>query len=222
MSSIKYACSLNNQGVELLVSGEFSRATRSLTKALSIVKEAVKEAGTTTSCTEMHLSSEEAELPFCQSTVAIPGLRDTHFYVYDHGIMLIDTAKRENSDLLPLYSAAILFNLALACHYEARLHGQAKAFKKASLFYNVTVGILSASSMPDDMSVTLLTLLALNNKSQIHNDQCDYIQSVECLKSVSGIMSSVDDLYSILNEEDIKGLVLNTMLLNVPTAAQAA
>jgi hypothetical protein len=221
MSSIKYACILNNQGVELLVSGDFSRATRSLTKALSIVKQAVNEAGTP-SCTGMYLSSEEAGLPFCQSTVAIPGLRDTHFYVYDHGIMLIDTAKRENGDLLPLYSAAILFNLALACHHEARLHGQAKAFKKASLFYNVTVGILNASSMPDDMSVTLLTLLALNNKSQIHNDQCDYIQSVECLKSVSGIMGSVDDLYSILNEEDIKGLILNTMLLNVPTAAQAA
>jgi hypothetical protein len=221
MSSIKYACSLNNQGVELLVSGDFSRATRFLTKALSIVKQAVKEAGTT-SCTDMHLSSEEAELPFCQSAVAIPGLRDTHFYVYDYGIMLVDTTKRENGDMLPLYSAAILFNLALACHHEARLHGQARAFKKASLFYNVTVGILNASSMPDDMSVTLLTLLALNNKSQIHNDQCEHIQSVECLKSVSRIMGSVEDLYSTLNEEDIKGLMLNTMLLSVPTAAQAA
>jgi hypothetical protein len=221
MNSIKYACSLNNQGVELLVSGDFSRATRSLTKALSILKEAVEEAGTT-SYTGMHLSSEEAELPFCESTLAIPGLRDTHFYIYDHGIMLTGAANGGKDDMLPLYSAAILFNLALASHHLARLHGHAKAFKKASLFYNVTLDILNASSMSDDMSVTLLTLLALNNKSQIHNDQCEYIQSVDCLKTISGIMGSVNDLYSVLNEEDIKGLMLNTMLLNVPTAAQAA
>jgi hypothetical protein len=220
MNSTAYACSLNNQGVELLVSGDFSRATRSLTRALSILKEAVKETGTT-SCTGMNTSSEEAELPFCESTLAIPGLKDMHFYVYDHGIMLTGTANGENGDLLPLYSAAILFNLALASHHEARLHGHAKAFKKASLFYNVTVGILN-SSVADDMSVTLLKLLALNNKSQIHNDQCDYIQSVDCLKAISGIMGSVADLSSILNEEDVKGLMLNTVLLSVPTAAQAA
>jgi hypothetical protein len=221
MNSIKYACSLNNQGVELLVSGDLSRATRSLTRALSILKATVKEVGTT-SCSGMNLSSEDAELPFCESALAIPGLKDTHFYVYDHGIMLTGTANGENDDMLPLCSAAILFNLALASHHEARLHGHAKAFKKASLFYNVTVGILNASSMTNDMSVTLLTLLALNNKSQIHNDQCEYIQSVDCLKAISRIMGSVDSLYSILREDAIKGLLFNTVLLSVPTAAQAA
>jgi hypothetical protein len=36
-------------------------------------------------------------------------------------------------------------------------------------------------------------------------------------------MGSVDSLYYVLNEEGIKGLLLNNVLLNVPTtAAQAA
>jgi hypothetical protein len=224
MNSIKNACSLNNQGVELLVSGDFSRATRSLTKALSILKEAAaKETGTTpTSCTGMKLSSEAAELPFCQSTLAIPDLQDMHFYIYDHGIMLTGAANGENDEMLPLYSAAILFNLALASHREARLHGEERAFKKASKLYSVAVSILNGSSMSNEMSHTLLTVLALNNKSQIHSDQCEHVQSVDCLKAISRIMGSVDGIYSVLNEEDVKGLLLNSMLLNVPTAAQAA
>jgi hypothetical protein len=170
----------------------------------------------------MNLSSEEEELPFCESILAIPGLQDMHFYIYDHGIMLTSTTNGENKEMLSPYSAVVLFNLALASHHEARLLGHEKVLKKASLFYSATVDIISASTMPDDMSATLLTLLALNNKSQIHRDQCQYIQSVDCLEVISRIMGDVECLYSILNEEDIKGLLLNTMLLNVPTAAQAA
>jgi hypothetical protein len=221
MSSITYACSLNNQGVDFLVSGDFSRAMRCFKKALSILKEAVNKAGTT-SCIEMNLSSEDAALPFCESTLAIPGLQDMHFYIYDHGIMLTGTTNGENGEMLPLYSAVVLFNLGLASHHEGRLLGHERAFKKASLFYSVTVGILTGSTMSDGMSATILTLLALNNRSQIHYAQCEYIQSVDCMKAISKIMGSVDDLCSVLNEKDIKGLVLNTMLRNVPTGAQAA
>jgi hypothetical protein len=172
----------------------------------------------------MNFSNKEAELPFYESTLALPGLQDMHFYIYDHGIMVTGIANGENKEMLPLYSAVVLLNLALASHNEARLLGNEKAVEKASLFYSVTVNILSASTMPDSMSTTLLTLLALNNKSQIHNDQCEYIQSVDCcLIAISKIMGSVDSLYYVLNEEGIKGLLLNNVLLNVPTtAAQAA
>jgi hypothetical protein len=221
MNSIQCAFSLSNQGVELLVSGNFSKAERSLMRALRILNEAAKEAALT-SCTGMDLNTEEAELPFYESTLAVPGLQDMHFYIYDHGIMLSGIANGENQEMLALYSAVVLLNLALASHHEARLLGLEKAFKKASQFYSLAVNMLSASTMSDGMSVTLLTLLALNNKSQIHNDQCEYIQSVDCLKATSKIMGSVDSLYSVLNEEGIKGLLFNSMLLNVPTAAQAA
>jgi hypothetical protein len=39
----------------------------------------------------MNLSTEE-ELPFCESNLVIPGLKDMHFYVYDRGIMLTGTS----------------------------------------------------------------------------------------------------------------------------------
>jgi hypothetical protein len=219
MNSIQYAYRLNNKGVNIFVSGNLSKAKISVrTRALRILKEATKEVGLT-SCIGMHFSSKEAELPFYESTLALPGLQDTHFYIYDHGIMLTGIANGENKEMLPLCS----LSTALASHNKARLLGNEKAVEKASLFYSVTVNILSASTMPDSMSTTLLTLLALNNICQIHNDQCEYIQSVDCLKAISKIMGSVDSLYSVLNDEGIKGLLLNTVLLNVPTAdAQAA
>jgi hypothetical protein len=62
----------------------------------------------------------------------------------------------------------------------------------------------------------------LNNKAQIHYDQCEYIQCVDCLQEVPMIMGSVEGVHSTLSQKDIQGLLLNVMLLNTPTAAQAA
>jgi hypothetical protein len=214
MNSIQNAFSLNNQGVHLLVSGDSSSAMRSLKRAMRIFKEAING---TTSCTGMNLSIEEAALPFCESAFAIPGLQDIHFYTYDHGIML--TTNEESDELLTLYSAIVLFNLALAYHHQGRLLGHEKTLKRASVLYSATAKILTNV---DYMSATILTLLVLNNKSQIHYDQCEYIQSVDCLKVISKIMGSVKVLHVILNQKDLEGLLLNTMLVVVPTAAQAA
>jgi hypothetical protein len=218
MNSIKYACRLNNQGVDLLVSGDSSSAVRSFKGAMRIFKKAVNG---TTSCTGgMDLLSEDAELPFCESAFAVPGLHDVHFYTYDHGIML--TTNEESDEMLPIYSAIVLFNLALASHHQGRLLGHEKSLKNASLLYSVAAKILSGSSMTKNVSTTIMILLALNNQSQIHDDQCEHIQSVDCLKAVSKIMESVEVLHFILSQEHLKGLLLNTMLLIVPTAAHAA
>jgi hypothetical protein len=217
MNSIKYACILNNKGVDLLVSGNSSSAVRSLKGAMRIFKKAVNG---TTSCTGMNLSSEDDTLPFCESAFAVPGLHDMHFFTYDHGIML--TTNEESDEMLPIYSAVVLFNLALASHHQGRLHGHEKSLKHASLLYGVAVKILSGSSMMNNMSTTILTLLALNNQSQIYDDQCEHIQSVDCLKAVSKIMESVEVLHFIISQEHLRGLLLNTMLLIVPTAAAAA
>jgi hypothetical protein len=219
MNSIKCACSLNNQGVDLLVSGNSLSALKSLKKAMRMFKEAVDV--TTCSCTaEMDPSSEEVALSFCETTSTIPGLYDTHFYTYDHGIML--TTNEESVEMLPLYSAIVLFNLALASHQQGRLLGHEKSLKNASHLYSVTAKILSGSTVMKNMSTIILTLLALNNQSQIHRDQCEHIQFVECLKAVSKIMGSVKVLHFVISQEDLRGLLLNTMLLSVPTAAQAA
>jgi hypothetical protein len=85
MNSIEYICSLNDQGVGLLVAGDSVSALESLQSAQKLLKEALFELETT-SCSGMTLSNEEETLPFFESPAAIPGLEDTEFYLYDHGI----------------------------------------------------------------------------------------------------------------------------------------
>jgi hypothetical protein len=221
MNSIKNACSLNNQGVDLLVSGDSSSAMKSFMSALKLLKEATINKVETTSCSGMTLSTEAVTLPFCESPATVPGLESMQCYVYDHGIMITDTNNEESDKLLSLYNTIVLFNLALASHREGSL-GHEKSLKKAFLLYSMIVQLLDGATIPGDMPTTILTLFALNNKAQIHYEQCEYIQSVDCMEEISEIMSGVDGLDSNLNTNDIKGLMLNVMLLNVPTAAQAA
>jgi hypothetical protein len=111
--------------------------------------------------------------------------------------------------------------LALASHLEGRL-GSEKSLKKAALLYSMTVQLLARFAMPDGISASMLTLLALNNEAQIHYDQCEYIQSVDCMAAISKMMDGIHGIYSTLNPKDVEGLMLNVMLLNVPTAAHAA
>jgi hypothetical protein len=93
---------------------------------------------------------------------------------------------------------------------------------KASALYSLAAQLLAACTMPEDISTYIVTLLALNNKAQIHYDQCDYVQSVDCMEQISKIMGNVHGLHSALNHEDIDGLMLNVMILSTPTGAQAA
>jgi hypothetical protein len=221
MNTIKQACTSNNQGVDLLVAGDFVSAMRSFQSALSLLREASSEEEEGTYCIGMSASSEESPLPVCQSALAIPGLQGTQCYVYDHGIIITNTTNGDSDKMISLYSAIVLFNLALASHSEGRL-GSDKSLKKAAVFYGMTLKLLASSPMPDDISATILILLAFNNKAQIHHDQCQYRESSECLTEISKIMGSVYTLQSALNPKDYEGILLNVMLLNTPTAAQAA
>jgi tetratricopeptide (TPR) repeat protein len=217
MYSIERACSLNNQGVDLLVTGDSSGAMHSLKMAMDIIKEAMIDG--------LDHASKEVALPISESPLTVPGLQGTPCYVYDHGIMIArtTTTKETSDEMLSLYSAIVLFNMALTCHHEGRLGRDLLALKRASLLYNMTVQILNGNIARDDTSAAILTLLALNNKAQIHYDQCEYIQCVDCFEEVLRIMDSVRAVHSTLSQKDIAGLLLNVILLTTPpTAAQAA
>jgi hypothetical protein len=223
MNSIKHACSLNNKGIDLLVSGESSRAMAVFQSALSLLKKASDEAETTTSCPEMNISCNEASLiSFCESTSTISGLQGLHCYVYDHGIMISDNVNGDTSETILLYIAIVLFNSALTSHSEGMVLGREKSLMKASVLYSLAVQLLRKCTMSEYPSTTILTLFALNNKAQIHYDQCEYVQSVDCMQNISKIMGSVPGLHSALNYEDHEGILLNVMLLVTPTAANAA
>ena len=219
--SIKHACSLNNQGVDLLVSGDFSGAMISFKMAVDILKEdgVDEDANHTTSFDGLNPQvNAEAALPIYESRLTVPGLHGVPYYVYNQGIMITQTTDEESQELT---SAIVLFNMALTCHHEGRL-GLETSLKNASLFYSMTVQILNGSLVPGNVPAATLTLLALNNKAQIHYDQCEYIQCDDCLKELPRILGSVQDIHSTLSQEDMEGLLLNVMFMKMPTGAQAA
>jgi hypothetical protein len=224
MNSIKQACSLNNQGVDLLVAGESSRAMKAFQSAVGLLKAALHEAEKNI-CTGMDQSDDEMSLPFCESTSTVSGVKGIHHgYVYEHGIMIpVNVNAAETEGTISLYIAIVLFNLALTSHCEGTALGRYALLKKASVLYSLVVQLLNGrGAMPEDASSTILTLLALNNKAQIHYDQCEFIQSVDCMKNVSHIVGSGSGLHFALNPDDIEGLLLNVMLLRTPSVAQAA
>jgi hypothetical protein len=224
MNSIKYACSLNNQGVDLLLSGESARAIKALQSALCVLKRVSVKEAETTSCTEAKASCDDASLPFCESASIISGLQGLHGYVYDHGIMLSggNISNEKTESIISLYIAIALFNLALAFHSQGTALGRERFLKRASLLYGLAMQLLTRCILPKDKSTTILTLLALNNKAQIHYDQCEYVQSIDCMKNVSKIMGSGGGLASTLRHEDVWGLLFNVMVLSTPAAAHAA
>jgi hypothetical protein len=219
-----YACSLNNQGVDLLVSGESSRALTTFLSALSLLKKAAANETETTPCTDTNVSCDAASLPaFRGSASTVSGLQDLHGYVYDHGIMVTNNVNEEATDVqISLYIAIVLFNLAIASHCQGVELGREKLLKKASVLYSLVVQLLTKCTMPVDASTTILTMLALNNKAQIHYDQCEYVESLDCMKYISKIMGGCRGLHSALKHEDVWGLLLNVILLSTPSAAQAA
>jgi hypothetical protein len=223
MNSIMHACILNNQGVDLLVAGESSRAVSAFQSAVGLLKAALHE-DEKNICTGMDQSDDHVSLPFCESTSTVSGLQGIHHgYVYNHSIMIPGNVSNVVSErTISLLSAVVLFNLALTSHSQGKVLGRAKLLRKASVLYSLVVQLLTTCTMPEDAATTILTPLALNNKAQIHYDQCEYVESVDCMKNVSHIICSGSGLHSALSHGVLKGLLLNVMLMSTPSAAQAA
>jgi hypothetical protein len=223
MNSIKHACTLNNQGVNLLVSGECSKAVKAFQSAVGLLKVAAHEAEKNALFTGMDESCDDVSLPYCESTLTVTGLQGLHCYVYDHGILIPGNVSNEESEAtISLYIAVVLFNLALASHSRGIALGRDALLKKASVLYSLVVELLNRHTMPEDKSTTILTLLALNNKAQIRYEQCDYVQSIDCMRYISQIVGSGRGFHYALNPDDLEGIMLNVMLLRTPSGAQAA
>jgi hypothetical protein len=221
MNSINYACSLNNHGVNLILSGESSRATNVFQSALSLLT--APHEVETTSCTEMNVSCNDASLPFRVSTSTVSGLQSLHCYVYNHGLMISDSVNGDTTDeAVSHYIAIVLFNSALTSHSEGTALGREKSLMKASELYSLVAQLLDEWTMPDDKFTSILTLLALNNKAQLHYDQCDFVQSIDCMQKIKKIMFSVSGLYAALNHKNLEQILLNVILIIAPTGAPAA
>jgi tetratricopeptide (TPR) repeat protein len=224
-SLIQQASYLNNHGVELLVTGNSCNAMRAFQDALAALKKCIDIDNNPMKCSpssKHRMPIDGASLPLCES-VALSELKDTQSlsYVYDHCVLIVDTAPDDNSETLSLYSAVVLFNLGLASHREGML-GHKKSFRKAFKLYNMCLQLLKESAAQKDMPATILTLIVLNNKAHIHYEELEYAELSGCLTEIGNIMTIANGIPSALSPSDREGILLNVMLLCAPIAAPAA
>ncbi|GKY95789.1 hypothetical protein MPSEU_000539600 [Mayamaea pseudoterrestris] len=218
-SSIKRASELNNHGINLLVAGHSQEAMNTFQSALSGIKEIVSDQDPSLH-SDTSMSVAPTQRFISESPLILHTLHTDQSFVYNRPLVIDEIVSIDDLDsTLALLSAAILFNLALVCHQIGR-EGQEKALKRASVLYRMSLQLLQNCEANE--CTTVICLLALNNRAQIHYELCDYSQSGHCLKQISKIMHDDVRLHESLNAADLEGLLLNVMLQDPPSAARAA
>lgn len=222
MNSVNQACYTNNRGVSLLIAGDTKGAMGAFQAALATVKEVVNLCDDHFESEKDSRATDSVVSLIQESNANLPGLKTGESYLYDRPLLLETPTAGDLDTVLTLYSAVILFNLALSCHQLGH-RGKDSALKRAAVLYRMSMQLLY--NCPNcGTTPALLSLLALNNRAQIHYEYCDFQQSSHCLKEMTKVMLVPDAkcLYTALPETDVEGLLLNVMLLEPPTAAQAA
>jgi hypothetical protein len=241
MDLVKICCAANNQGVSLLAAGKSQAALFSLHRALTTVKQV---AGSHTDMDDEEEPDGSVNEP-ASDTFAVVEVDETSCslelssgdgYCYGRPLLIHSATTSESAPCdttsLTIYSAVILFNMAIACHHVGR-SGKESAFKRAAGLYAMSIQILSgemdgAFGEARRLS-SVVSLLALNNRAQIlYHELCDYAQCRRCLKDMARLIQGnqasrvVPALQSSLAGRDVEGILLNLMLLKVPSGAQAA
>jgi hypothetical protein len=226
--------SLNNEGVSLLLSGENARSISVFQNALIILKQAATLAeespsGAPTGFVEAADSeSLNAMSPLQKSNLALPNMQSDSNYIYNQPFLLADNFAAHGSmeSMLPFYSAVLLFNIALACHQQGLL-GKESSLKRASHLYRMSLHLLEnfshRTTAATTAAIAVLTVATLNNKAQVQFELCDYKHSHHCLLALSKLLCDVRPIiHGELNTTVLEEIILNSMLLDPPSAAHAA
>ena len=115
-----------------------------------------------------------------------------------------------------IYTGAVVFNLALAYHAK----GSAACIAKAEKLYAMVISLLDNTVLNMHTAV-MVKLAAISNLSQIQCALGNYRHMQEDLSKVS-LFFQDSSCQSVLEEPAIQALLMNVLLLRVPTIAPAA
>lgn len=164
--------------------------------------------------------SKLAALPYPTS---LAQLQDPNYFIYTKVLQIIPSSIPDPNNL-PIFSACIIFNLALAYHRRGTTAGHVSCMNKAENLYNMITRLLQ-TTMENDIAV-FLGMIAVNNLSHIHYEQGRYEESKEGLGWLSSLIRQVgqapNGLSTMLENSDLTMLLLNVLLINPPNVAAAA
>jgi hypothetical protein len=230
MERLRQVCELNNKGVQLVMSGDNENAIVSFQNAVSLMKHAAVETDQSPKETNRAIQSGEVSdflsiVHPANDTHQRAGIQQESGFVCDFPFLLQVGDDDIVDDLrVSLYSATLLFNLALGFHEQDR-QGKGKEIQKALKLYHMTLQLLEEPLMYKSAAASVLAMVALNNKASCHVELCDYIPSQDCAAELAYMMDQdMRILHGTLPPEVVDSMIFNsTMILDyVPTAAQAA
>jgi hypothetical protein len=214
MSLFQQAAELNNQGVIALIEGDDSFAIESMTKSIKLMKQELAKCTTELSCCKSQ-SPSKTQL----STVEIPDMEssDDNQEVFNQAIHIPFTGDESDLDI-HVYSAAVIFNLALA-HHRLGMQGDELYQQKALKLYTMVLKVLDDSLIEFRAAITV-KLATINNLTQIRFAKGDYEQAREGLDHLAGFLRIANG--EVLAEPQVAGLLMNVLMFRAPKVAAAA
>ena len=125
----------------------------------------------------------------------------------------------ENSSPLDVYvySAAVIFNLALAHHIQGAKNTNAR--NKAEKLYATIMKLLD-ERVGHMQSALLLKLYCINNMAHIRFENGAYDQIQDGLGELSTLLKSTDEC--LLEGAEVQGMLMSVLLFKKPKVAAAA
>jgi hypothetical protein len=229
MDPIEQAICLNNSAVNALTACEDVLAVSFLSNAIKLLQQAIPNPR------KMSVGSEDPSFFLVdvaydhQLTVEIPGMeQEQHTFIFNRAIVIPQLQQRGSyesegaiDDDIQAYTAVIIFNLALSHHRRGMCTGESKALTKADKLYSLVLKLLAADDSNTSRMNVIVKLAAINNLAQLRFDAGDYEQGREGLIHLSSAFRVMSVSY-LLNEEDLKDLLMSALLLRAPSVAPAA
>lgn len=215
-SFFQEAARLNNDGVTALIEGDEATSIDVLMSTVKMMKQYIASSDQTFS-----LASGSGNSPDCFesfSFVEIPSkMNDGHFFFHQAIKMPCDEEIFSPLDVY-VFSAAVIFNLALSHHIQGAEN--IKARKKAEKLYATIMNVLD-DRVVHMQSALLLKLSCINNMAHIRleNGEFDQIQDA-LVGELEALVKSTDK--HLLEGPEVQELLMSVLLLEKPKFAAAA
>jgi hypothetical protein len=215
---------LNNEGVVLLLQNRDKEAIPYFSKSLALMQTTLTNStsAATESATKPRLSVYHA------ATHPLPNFRrdnDQSFLLYTEAFTFsseLDDSRLENNASI-IFSAVVIFNIALAYHKQAKLLGrQQVCFAKAEKMYVMVGRLLHSDSVNFYGTALRVKLSALNNLSLIQYEQSNFESSHKGFQHLAWAIESATSTALSSSQMDVEGMLLNVLFASAPNIAPAA
>jgi hypothetical protein len=214
MSLFEQATQLNNEGVTALLKGESQAAIDAMSKSIRLMTQELSKPSEDrkSDCTTAASEQEEAR------SVEIPETDSFETIVFNQAIIIPSDGGEQSGIDVHVYSAAVIFNLALVHHLQAS-KGDIACMAKAEKLYATVLKLVDDRACHMRVAV-LVKLASMNNLSQIRYAKGEYEHAREGLNQLSSFLRRTNQ--ALFEEPQVQGLLMNALLLKAPKVAPAA